>query len=116
MLEGLGALGLAPELRVAEFVAVPWEVELGPLAGEGIELGFKVPPDFGLSAPGGVLVRPHLLPLNSEAGDHPLCGVHLASAAGVTDDSWQYWSRPHPNLGRYRSQRQGVVGTRPPPL
>jgi hypothetical protein len=97
MLEGLAALGWAPKLLAAEFVAFPWEVELGPLAGEGIELGFRVPPDFGLSAPGGVLVRPYLLPLNSEAGDHPLCGVHPASTGGVTDGTWQYWSRPHPN-------------------
>lgn len=97
MLEGLQALGLAAEIRVAEFVAFPWEVELGPLAGEGIELGFKVPPDFGLSAPGGVLVRPHLLPLNQQGSEHPLSGVHPASTAGVTDDTWQYWSRPHPD-------------------
>ena len=97
MLEGLRALGLAPHVPQAEFVAFSWEVELGPLVGEAIELGFKVPPDFGLSAPGGVLVRPHLLPFSTEGSEHPLSGVHPASVPGVADDTWQYWSRPHPN-------------------
>lgn len=96
MIEGLRALGLAPRDPEASFVSFPWEVELGPLVGEQIELGFKVPADFGLSAPGGVLVRPHLLPMNGEAGQHPLCGVHPAETAGISDPSWQYWSRPHP--------------------
>ena len=96
MLEGLRALGLAPEVPQAEFVTFAWEVEIAPLVGEDIEFGFKVPPDFGLSAPGGALVRPHLLPLNSAPGEHPLHGVHPASTAGITDDTWQYWSRPHP--------------------
>jgi hypothetical protein len=96
MLEGLRALGLTPDVPRAEFVAFAWEVEIGPLVGEDIELGFKVPPDFALSAPGGVLVRPHLLPFNSSAGEHPLHGVHPANTVGVNDDTWQYWSRPHP--------------------
>jgi hypothetical protein len=97
LIEGLRALGLAPETSQADFVTFAWEVELGPLVGEEIELGFKVPADFGLSAPGGVLVRPHLLPMNAEAGEHPLCGVHSAETGGVNDPSWQYWSRPHPD-------------------
>lgn len=97
MIEGLRTLGLAPRDPEAGFVSFAWEVELGPLVGEPIELGFKVPEDFGLSAPGGILVRPHLLPMNGEAGEHPLCGVHSADTGGVNDPSWQYWSRPHPD-------------------
>lgn len=97
MLDGLTELGLASQLRAGGFVTFAWEVELGPLGGETIELGLKVPADFSLSAPGGVLVRPHLLPINQDAGEHPLCGVHPASVAGVGDPSWQYWSRPHPD-------------------
>jgi hypothetical protein len=96
LIEGLRALGLAPADPEGDFVTFAWEVELGPLVGEQIELGFRIPADFGLSAPGGVLVRPHLLPMNSEGGEHPLCGVHPAQVAGIADPSWQYWSRPHP--------------------
>ncbi|MGO9791468.1 MAG: hypothetical protein ACLP8S_18800 [Solirubrobacteraceae bacterium] len=97
LIDGLRGLGLQPFTPEPEFVAFPWEIELGSLVGESIELGFRAPADFPLSAPGGLLVRPHVLPFNQNGGQHPYCGVHLASTGGVGDFSWQYWSRPHPN-------------------
>jgi hypothetical protein len=91
-------LGYDPRMLTADFIAVSYPVEAGPLAGEEIELGFRVPGDFGITPPGGLLVRPHILPLNPETGPgHPFGAVHPALTAGVNDGSWQYWSRPHPN-------------------
>jgi hypothetical protein len=92
-LTGLGhvALTLAPD-----FVVVTYMVEVGPLADETAEIGWKVPADYSVSAPSGLLVRPHLLPLNSNGGEHPWCGVHVSATGGVADASFQYWSRPHP--------------------
>lgn len=93
----LVALGYQPTTPEPDFVAVRYRVEVGPLADDEVEIGFKVPPDFNLSAPGGLLVRPHILPLNQNGGEHPLCGVHPSTTGAVTDASWQYWSRPHPD-------------------
>lgn len=91
-------LGYDPTMPEAGFVAFGYGVEIGPLAGDQIELGFRPPPDFPISPPGGVLVRPHLLPINTDgSAGHPRGAVHDASTGGVTDPSWQYWSRPHPN-------------------
>ena len=97
LIDGLREFGLEPFMPEPHLIAFAWEVEVGPLAGEQIELAFKAPPDFNLSAPGGLLVRPHLLPINQTGGEHPRCGVHPANGGGVQDPSWQYWSRPHPD-------------------
>ena len=64
-----------------ELVAFTWDVEVGPLAGDRIELAFKAPPDFNLSAPGGLLVRPHLLPINRPAASTPTAASTLPAAA-----------------------------------
>lgn len=93
----LQAAGWRVELLEPDFVVVQYEVELGPLTGEVVEIGFKCPPDFDLSAPTGVLVRPHVMPANPNGGEHPWCGVHPCSIGGITDASFQYWSRPHPD-------------------
>ncbi len=80
------------------FVAFAYEIEVGPLASEQIELGVRPSENITIAPPGGILIRPHLLPLNPDSGPgHPYGAVHPASTAGVTDASWQYWSRPHPN-------------------
>ena len=73
-------------------VTFPYEVPLGPRAGEIVRLGFVVPGDYNLSCPGGPRVRPRLLPINPDASQgHPLGGVHPAPDFG---DDWEYWSRP----------------------
>jgi hypothetical protein len=80
------------------FVALSYEIELGPLAGEMIDLGMKPTDNLTVAPPGGILVRPHLLPINTDASPgHPYGAVHPASTGGVSDPSWQYWSRPHPD-------------------
>jgi hypothetical protein len=93
----LAELGYGVTNPTADFVVVRYSVEVGPLADEFAELGWKVPADYHASAPGGLLVRPHLLPLNGNGGEHPWCGVHPSSVGGIADGSFQYWSRPHPD-------------------
>lgn len=94
----LAELGYDPTMPEAGFVAFVYEVEVGSLAGDEVELGFRPPGDFPITPPGGLLVRPHLLPFNQDGTNgHPLGAVHPAATAGVSDPSWQYWSRPHPN-------------------
>ena len=90
----LTELGYQPAIPEPDFVAVRYRVEVGPLAGDEVEIGFKAPPDFNLIPPSGLLVRPHLLPLNQDGGEHPWCGVHPCTTGGINDATWQYWSRP----------------------
>lgn len=92
-LEGLGLSVTEPQ---PGFLAVRYAVQVGPLAGDELEIGWNVPADFPASAPSGLLVRPHLLPLGSE-GPHPHGGVHGSATGGVLDETWQCWSRPIPD-------------------
>jgi hypothetical protein len=94
----LADLGYATCTPEPGFVTFAYEIEVGPLAGEPIELGMRPSENLAMAPPGGILVRPHLLPLNPDAAvGHPYGAVHPASTASVGDASWQYWSRPHPN-------------------
>ena len=97
LMDELVELRYQPVALEPDFVAVAYPVEVGPLADDEVEIGFKVPPDFNLSPPGGLLVRPHILPMNANGGAHPWCGVHASTTGGIHDASWQYWSRPHPD-------------------
>jgi integrase len=68
-IEQLRALGYEPHLlQIPDVVAFPYEIEVGPLAGETITLALKIPPDFGLTPPSGPLVSPHLMPITNGAG------------------------------------------------
>lgn len=91
----LRELGYEPREPEPGFVVFDYEPELGPLAGHTVEVGVRPPESFPIDPPGGVLVRPHLLQVGHPATDHPRGGVHPASVGGVTDPSFQYWSRPH---------------------
>jgi hypothetical protein len=95
---GLRELGHDPSTPEPGFVAFTYEIEVGPLTGEAVELGVKPTDNLTMAPPGGILVRPHLLPLNPDGSQgHPYGAVHPASTGGVNDPSWQYWSRPHPH-------------------
>jgi hypothetical protein len=93
----LGYNARTPMPEHPDFVVIDYTVEVGPLVGDVVEIGRKVPPDYPLSAPGGVLVRPHLLPMNTNGGEHPYAGVHPCETGGINDPNFQYWSRPVPN-------------------
>lgn len=76
-------------------ISFPYEILLGPRAGESVTLGLNVPADFPLSCPSGPFLRPRLLPINPDASaGHPLGAVHLASDLG---EDWEYLSRPYPD-------------------
>jgi hypothetical protein len=71
-----------------------WEVPTGPLIGRAVELGACVGEDYPDTPPRGPFVRPHLMPVNTQGGEHPHASVHPGSGHGFPDDSRQYWSRP----------------------
>ncbi|MEJ7786317.1 MAG: hypothetical protein WKF96_16055 [Solirubrobacteraceae bacterium] len=105
----LELLGYAVAETEPDFLSVHHVVEVGPLAGEQVELGWKVPGDFPASAPGGLLVRPHLLAVG-QPGEHPLGAIHLATTGGVADEMWQYWSRPHADWLRSTKDARALLG------
>lgn len=78
----------------SECVVWTWKVETGPLLGRAVEIGVRVAEDYPDTPPRGPFVRPHLMPMNAQGGQHPHDGVHPGSQHGFPDDSWQYWSRP----------------------
>jgi len=75
-------------------IAFDYQVQFGRFLNQTIKLGFIVPGDFPLNPPSGPHISPRLLPINAEAGNHPLGGVHESSGFGT---DWEYWSRPYPN-------------------
>ena len=81
-----------------DIVAFPYEIEVGPLAGETIMLAFKVPRDFGLAPPSGPLVSPHLMPITTAPAAATPTAPSTRPAGGLNDPggTWQYWSRPFP--------------------
>ncbi len=89
---GLKALEFEPALRGDGLVGFDYEVEVGPLAGRTVKLALQVPGDWPASPPGGPMVSPRLLPINTDAAmGHPYGAVHEAPQLGP---DWQYWSRP----------------------
>lgn len=92
-----------PQLIAPNCVAWTWTVETGPLLGRTIEIGVSVGDDYPDTPPRGPFLRPHLMPMNPQGGQHPHDGVHPGTGHGFPDDSWQYWSRPFngwPNSSR----------------
>jgi hypothetical protein len=88
--DGLRELGYAVQQPGPNRVTFPFKIEVGKFAGTVVEIGYDVPGDFNLQAPGGPHLKPHLLPITGGGGAHPSGGVH-ASPFGA---EWQYWSRP----------------------
>ena|SRR5215210_2636141 len=93
-------------------VAMTWKVSTGPLLGRRIEVGYRVADDYPDTPPQGPFVRPHLLPLNSNGGDHPYASVHNGSQHGFPDDTWQYWSRPFSGWATNRTARAYLAHVR----
>lgn len=90
---GLEGLGYEVTDHGAGNLSFSYEVEVGPMQGRVVTLGFKVPDDFPVTPPSGPLVMPHIHPLQA-GGVHPTGGVHLGSGFSGLGDSFQYWSRP----------------------
>ena len=92
LIRELNELGYMPRDRGDGLIDFDYEIEVGPLAGRVVKLGWELPGDWPLMPPSGPRVSPRILPLNSngELG-HPLGAVHEAPRFGP---DWEYWSRP----------------------
>lgn len=97
-IEGLKLAGYSPSTIAgsSNLVTFEYEVLSGKFAGRKVRLGFTVPDDFPMHAPIGPHVSPHIHPINTQSGPHPLFGVHEEQSRPflATGDAWQYWSRP----------------------
>lgn len=80
----LRELGFEPVVRPDGFVVFDYEVPVGRMRGQVVQLGLQ-PLNYPLNPPPG----PHVAP----AIDHPGGGSHQ-SPLGST---WRYWSRPFVN-------------------
>lgn len=91
----LKGLGYDPEVKTNDIVIFEYTVEVGPLTGETVRLGLRLPPDLPLNPPAGPCVSPRILPLTrpGQSADHPYGGVHEANDMGP---DFEYWSRPFP--------------------
>jgi hypothetical protein len=84
------AMGFQIEVPKTEFIAFPFTIPVGKLAGTKIKLGLQILGDAPINPIPGPHISPPLLPPNTTAEPHPKGGIH-ASPLG---DGWQYWSRP----------------------
>ncbi|MHB1343017.1 MAG: hypothetical protein ACYCX3_01475 [Thermoleophilia bacterium] len=89
-------MGYEPQVWAGNFVVIDYRVELGPLRGEIVKLGFQDPSGFPAACPGGPCISPQVLPLNTSTSEPPLGGVHNFVPPGGSDQPWEYWSRPYP--------------------
>jgi hypothetical protein len=98
LIRELRARGLAVEdapRRVdgTEYVVIdPYPIEMGPHAGKVVAIALATPLDFPISPPGGIHVKPHLIPV----------GTRNTGASSLGSE-WQYWSRPISDWRRDRS-------------
>ena len=94
----LTELGYEVKERSGDCVSFPYDIPVGKLAGQRIEIGFWITDQFPLTPPSGPHVSPHLLPFNNTPNvPHPNGGIHPSQpifGAGFGPE-WQYWSRPH---------------------
>jgi hypothetical protein len=97
---GLKAEGYSPTIvaGTTDHVMFDYMVQTGIYAGTQFRLGFVVPPDFPLSAPGGPHVSPRIHP-NKGGQTHPLDGIGDSSFQGKVGGDWHYWSRPFKDWG-----------------
>lgn len=90
-IDGLRALRYDVTERDANRVTFLYPVEVGKFAGQIVTIGYDVPGDFPLNAPGGPHVSPKLLPVTGGGGSHPSGAVHESPGFGP---DFEYWSRP----------------------
>ena len=92
--QGIEELGYSPVASDGrpDHIVIDYVVPVGRFAGQKVQLGFIVPPDFPMTPPSGAHVSPQIHPLLS-GGTHPTGGIHASPFGG----EWQYWSRPFQN-------------------
>lgn len=72
------------------FVSFRYEIPVGRFSGQIVEIALDAP-NFPLIPPSGPYIKPFILPINANGGQHPLCGIHDRS---IPTAEFQYWSRP----------------------
>ena len=72
-------------------IVVPYPILVGPRRGTEAKIGFMAFDDFPQNPPGCLHITPHLLPINTNGGEHPFASIHQSPNFGP---EWQYWSRP----------------------
>ena len=105
-IDGLRAAGYEVTERDGNRVTFPYPVEVGKFAGQTVTIGYEVPGDFPLNAPGGPHVSPRLLPITGGGGAHPLGAVHESPGFG---DAFEYWSRPMHHWGSTKRRAADVL-------
>lgn len=94
---GLKDLGFdpVPLPDKADHVYFDYAVPCGKYEGQKFRIGFVVPSDFPLSAPGGIHVSPRIHPNRGGNKVHPLDGIQdSAEFQKKAGGEWHYWSRP----------------------
>jgi hypothetical protein len=108
---GLKEASYRPEIVPGkpEHVAFSYQVPTGRYAGQWVNIGLIIPPDFPITAPGGVHITPRIHP-NKSGGNHPTGGVHDSPFQGHLNQSWQYWSRPFSEWGKTKKTVAAYLG------
>jgi hypothetical protein len=100
---GLKELGFdpAPLKDTTDRIFFDYKVSSGKFAGRQFRIGVAVPPDFPLTAPGGLHVSPRIHPNRGGNSVHPVEGIQdspdFQKGAG---GEWHYWSRPYKDWGK----------------
>ena len=91
--DGLKALGYSPSELEGARISFVYTIGAGRFAGQEIEVGLEIPPDFNVTCPSGPHIRPRLIPINSSANDN------TRAADSPFGGDWQYLSRPFSSDG-----------------
>ena len=102
----LRALGFTIEELADGKIVVPFPISVGPRRGIDAKIGFMAFHDFPQNPPSCLHISPHLLPINTNGGEHPFASVHPNPNFG---DAWQYWSRPLRHWGQTQRTAKDVI-------
>lgn len=92
----LSELGYSPiivENTNRKFVKFEFLIPVGRFKGKEVEIALEAP-HFPLNPPSGPFLKPHIMPISGNGGNHPTGGIH---AMNLPTPDYQYWSRPFSN-------------------
>lgn len=94
--EGLRALGLRPEPRADGRTLFSYEIPVGRVMGEQVQIGLDVPGDWPTTPPSGPHIAPRLAQTRGVAPGGTASNVHGSNFG----PEFEYWSRPYHQWGR----------------
>ncbi len=92
----LQALGYTVQEPLPDFVQFEFEIPVGRLQGQRVQMAFQMDNSFPVNCPPGPHFKPQLLPITGGGGAQPYGAVHASALGG----EWEYWSRPFKDWGR----------------